>query len=170
MPVHLYGQMAPMAALDALASEHGLVLVEDAAQSQGARQGECAAGSIGAACDACSRRPQRRPPPRADGRPADRPSAQLRSSAQSATGLIGSAPVRMVIAAGLQHPHVVGLYDYWRDPDGACRLVDHYSLDDEAAGPALERTWSIESGDDAGAPDVGGRWMTMKPPPPMPHE
>ena len=49
MPVHLYGQMAPMAALDALASEHGLVLVEDAAQSQGARQGESAAGSVGAA-------------------------------------------------------------------------------------------------------------------------
>ena len=62
----------------------------------------------------------------------------------------------MVIAAGLQHPHVVGLYDYWRDPDGACRLVDHYSLDDEAAGPALERTWSLESGDAAGAPDVDG--------------
>lgn len=47
MPVHLYGQMAPMAALDALAGEHGFALIEDAAQSQGARQSGRRAGSVG---------------------------------------------------------------------------------------------------------------------------
>lgn len=36
--VHLYGQMAPMAELMELAREHGLYLIEDAAQSLGARQ------------------------------------------------------------------------------------------------------------------------------------
>jgi dTDP-4-amino-4,6-dideoxygalactose transaminase len=38
LPVHLYGQMAPMEPLADLAGERGLVLLEDAAQSQGARQ------------------------------------------------------------------------------------------------------------------------------------
>ncbi len=36
--VHLYGQMAPMAPLRQLCSEHGLTLLEDAAQAQGATQ------------------------------------------------------------------------------------------------------------------------------------
>ena len=48
MPVHLYGQMAPMRALEALAERHGFALLEDAAQSQGARQDGRSAGSIGA--------------------------------------------------------------------------------------------------------------------------
>lgn len=51
LPVHLYGQMAPIAPLRAIAERHGLVLVEDAAQSQGARQRtdgrEWRAGSAG---------------------------------------------------------------------------------------------------------------------------
>jgi dTDP-3-amino-3,4,6-trideoxy-alpha-D-glucose transaminase len=37
MPVHLYGQPADLDALDAIASRHGLVLLEDAAQAHGAR-------------------------------------------------------------------------------------------------------------------------------------
>jgi dTDP-4-amino-4,6-dideoxygalactose transaminase len=37
MPVHLYGRLAPMAALSALAGEHGVTIVEDAAQAIGAR-------------------------------------------------------------------------------------------------------------------------------------
>jgi perosamine synthetase len=36
MPVHLYGQMADMARIAPLASEHGLRIVEDSAQSHGA--------------------------------------------------------------------------------------------------------------------------------------
>lgn len=36
--VHLFGQMAPMAPLRALADAHGLALIEDAAQAVGARQ------------------------------------------------------------------------------------------------------------------------------------
>ena len=49
--VHLYGQMAPMPALLELAREHDLYLIEDAAQSLGARQahegGERHAGTLG---------------------------------------------------------------------------------------------------------------------------
>jgi dTDP-4-amino-4,6-dideoxygalactose transaminase len=36
LPVHLFGQMAPMAGICEVADRHGLVVVEDAAQSQGA--------------------------------------------------------------------------------------------------------------------------------------
>ena len=47
MPVHLFGQMAPMAAVADLAQRHGLIVVEDAAQSQGATQGEAPSGGWG---------------------------------------------------------------------------------------------------------------------------
>jgi len=47
LPVHLYGQMAPMARLAAIASRHGLALVEDAAQSQGATQWGTVSGAAG---------------------------------------------------------------------------------------------------------------------------
>jgi dTDP-4-amino-4,6-dideoxygalactose transaminase len=47
VPVHLYGQTAPMAALTALATRHGLTIVEDAAQSQGASSRLGRAGSLG---------------------------------------------------------------------------------------------------------------------------
>jgi dTDP-4-amino-4,6-dideoxygalactose transaminase len=49
LPVHLYGQIAPMVALEAIARQHGLALLEDAAQSQGAEQDGRRAGSIGLA-------------------------------------------------------------------------------------------------------------------------
>ena len=38
LPVHLYGQQAPMSAVYDLAGRHGLAVVEDAAQSQGSEQ------------------------------------------------------------------------------------------------------------------------------------
>ncbi len=46
--VHLFGQLAPMTPLMTLCARHGLLLVEDAAQSQGARQGGVAMGNFGA--------------------------------------------------------------------------------------------------------------------------
>ena len=49
IPVHLYGQVADMDALAALASEHDLALVEDAAQAHGARYRGRTAGSLGRA-------------------------------------------------------------------------------------------------------------------------
>jgi dTDP-4-amino-4,6-dideoxygalactose transaminase len=48
--VHLYGQMADMAAFAALAGRHGLVIIEDAAQALGATQSGRAAGSFGTGC------------------------------------------------------------------------------------------------------------------------
>lgn len=49
-PVHLFGQMADMAAFEALAERHGLALLEDAAQAFGARDGRGRpAGGIGVA-------------------------------------------------------------------------------------------------------------------------
>jgi dTDP-4-amino-4,6-dideoxygalactose transaminase len=47
--VHLFGRLAPMAALRALADRHGLWIVEDAAQAVGARAGGVAAGAFGRA-------------------------------------------------------------------------------------------------------------------------
>jgi len=47
IPVHLYGQMGDMDALMAVADEHGLVVIEDAAQAIGAEQKGRRAGSIG---------------------------------------------------------------------------------------------------------------------------
>lgn len=50
LPVHLYGQMADMAAFETLAERHGLALIEDAAQAFGAREGGGRpAGGIGTA-------------------------------------------------------------------------------------------------------------------------
>ena len=50
MPVHLYGQCADMDALRPLVAEHGLALVEDAAQAHGASVGDRRAGSFGLGC------------------------------------------------------------------------------------------------------------------------
>ena len=49
MAVHLYGQMAEIDRLQAVAARHGLVLLEDAAQAHGARFAGRRAGSVGRA-------------------------------------------------------------------------------------------------------------------------
>ncbi|MBK9713518.1 MAG: DegT/DnrJ/EryC1/StrS family aminotransferase [Kouleothrix sp.] len=48
MPVHLYGRMADMDAIGAIARRHRLPVIEDSAQSHGAALGGRVAGSIGA--------------------------------------------------------------------------------------------------------------------------
>jgi dTDP-4-amino-4,6-dideoxygalactose transaminase len=49
LPVHLFGQMAPMAAIQELAGRHSLMVIEDAAQAQGDTQGGAGVGA-GSAC------------------------------------------------------------------------------------------------------------------------
>ncbi|MBC8031651.1 MAG: DegT/DnrJ/EryC1/StrS family aminotransferase [Pyrinomonadaceae bacterium] len=49
VPVHLYGQMADMPAVCALADQHGLTVIEDAAQAHGARLNNRSPGAFGLA-------------------------------------------------------------------------------------------------------------------------
>jgi dTDP-4-amino-4,6-dideoxygalactose transaminase len=49
LAVHLYGQTCDMAAIEAVAGPHGLLVLEDAAQAHGARYRGRRAGSLGAA-------------------------------------------------------------------------------------------------------------------------
>jgi perosamine synthetase len=50
MPVHLYGYVCDMDALQAIADKHGLVIIEDACQAVGATYQDKKAGSFGTGC------------------------------------------------------------------------------------------------------------------------
>ena len=47
LPVHLYGRISPMVEIMNLAKKHGLLVLEDCAQSHGAKIGETKAGAFG---------------------------------------------------------------------------------------------------------------------------
>ena len=47
LPIHLYGQTADMTAINAFAAQHGLFVIEDGAQSHGARDHGRASGALG---------------------------------------------------------------------------------------------------------------------------
>lgn len=47
VPVHIFGQTAPIEALQPIADKYGLVIIEDAAQSQGASSAAGRAGALG---------------------------------------------------------------------------------------------------------------------------
>ena len=49
LPVHLYGQMADVVALEEIAHRHGLSIIEDACQAHGARRDGLRAGAVGRA-------------------------------------------------------------------------------------------------------------------------
>ncbi len=49
LPVHLYGQMADVVALEEIARGHGLEIIEDACQAHGARRDGLRAGTVGRA-------------------------------------------------------------------------------------------------------------------------
>ncbi|OMH23855.1 erythromycin biosynthesis sensory transduction protein eryC1 [Tersicoccus phoenicis] len=49
VPVHLYGQLAPIDQIQDIASSHGVAIIEDAAQSQGARRQGIVSGAFGTA-------------------------------------------------------------------------------------------------------------------------
>lgn len=49
IPVHLYGQIAPMPVICEIAERHGAIVIEDGAQAQGARQHGAAMGTWGLA-------------------------------------------------------------------------------------------------------------------------
>ncbi len=47
MPVHLYGNVSNMAAINQIAAEHDIIVVEDAAEAHGARSADRSAGALG---------------------------------------------------------------------------------------------------------------------------